>query len=174
MRVLVAGFKHETNTFASNRADWAAFERGESFPKPTHGDAMLEMISKVDVSASGFASVAKRHGWTLVPSLWAGAVPSSYITDDAFERICDTILRDVKTLTYDAIYLELHGAAMSESFDDAEGELLARIHAEVEPGIGLHLEIERAPPAPPHHALADHGGEEGRQGIGHQDRTGFG
>ena len=87
MRVLVAGFKHETNTFASNRADWAAFERGESFPKPTHGDTMLEMISKVDVSASGFASVAKRHGWTLVPSLWAGAVPSSYITDDAFERI---------------------------------------------------------------------------------------
>ena len=94
MRVLVAGFKHETNTFASNRADWAAFERGESFPKPTHGDAMLEMISKVDVSASGFASVAKRHGWTLVPSLWAGAVPSSYITDDAFERICVRALHE--------------------------------------------------------------------------------
>ncbi|WP_395347009.1 M81 family metallopeptidase [Variovorax sp. UC122_21] len=150
MRVLVAGFKHETNTFASNRADWAAFERGESFPKPTHGDAMLEMISKVDVSASGFASVAKRHGWTLVPSLWAGAVPSSYITDDAFERICDTILRDVKTLAYDAIYLELHGAAMSESFDDAEGELLARIRKAVGTNVplvaslDLHANVTRA------------------------------
>lgn len=127
MRVFVAGFKHETNTFASNRADWAAFKRGESFPKPTHGQAMLDMISKVDVSASGFALQARKHGWTLVPSLWCGAVPSSYITDAAFEEICGTILADVRKLDFDAIYLELHGAAATESFDDAEGELLKRI-----------------------------------------------
>ena len=31
-RVLIAGFQHETNTFAPTTADWAAFNRGETFP----------------------------------------------------------------------------------------------------------------------------------------------
>ena len=150
MRVLVAGFKHETNTFASNRADWAAFERGEVFPKPVHGQAMLEMIGKVDVSASGFARQAQERGWTLVPSLWCGAVPSSYVTDEAFEHVCAAILADVRQLKYDAIYLELHGAAMAESFDDAEGELLKRIRDIVGPkmpivaSLDLHANVTRA------------------------------
>jgi microcystin degradation protein MlrC len=127
MRVLIAGFKHETNTFATKMADWAAFERGEMFPKPAYGEAMLRMVKEVEVSATGFVRQAERRGWSLVPSLWCGAVPSSYVTDDAFERICDVILADVRKLDFDAVYLELHGAAVSESFDDAEGELLARI-----------------------------------------------
>lgn len=142
MRVLVAGFKHETNTFASNRADWAAFERGEMFPKPVHGQAMLEMLSKVDVSATGFARQAQERGWTLVPSLWCGAVPSSYVTDEAFERICETILVDVRCLDYDAIYLELHGAAVAESFDDAEGELLTRIRCIVGPSVPIVASLD--------------------------------
>ena len=59
MRVLVAGFKHETNTFASNRADWAAFERGESFPKPTHGDAMCGVAELH--SPAMYSKVAIQH-----------------------------------------------------------------------------------------------------------------
>ncbi|ARP80024.1 microcystin degradation protein MlrC [Bordetella genomosp. 8] len=150
MRVLIAGFKHETNTFASNLADWAAFERGEMFPKPVRGQAMLDMLATVDVSATGFARQARARGWTLVPSLWCGAVPSSYVTDDAFERICASILEDARKLDFDAIYLELHGAALTVSFDDAEGELLARIRAVVGPDIpivaslDLHANVTRA------------------------------
>jgi len=150
MRVLVAGFKHETNTFADHRADWSAFERGEMMPKPVHGSAMLEMIASVDLSASGFARQAESRGWTLVPSLWCGAVPSSYVTDDAFERISDRILADVRKLDFDAIYLELHGAAMSESFDDAEGELLKRVREIVGPqtpivaSLDLHANVTQA------------------------------
>ena len=53
-------------------------------------------------------------------------------------------------------------------------ELLAPIHAEVQSGIGLHLEIEHSPPAPPHHPLANHRREKGWQRIGHQDRARFG
>lgn len=142
MRVLVAGFKHETNTFASHRADWAAFERGESFPPPVHGAAMLEMLMKVDISATGFAHQAHARGWTLVPSLWCGAVPSSYVTDDAFERICAHILADVQRQDFDAIYLELHGAAMAESFDDAEGELLTRIRRIVGPHMPIVVSLD--------------------------------
>ncbi len=150
MQVLVAGFKHETNTFASHRADWAAFERGETFPKPVHGQAMLDMLDRVDVSATGFVRQARQRGWAIAPSLWCGAVPSSYVTDEAFEHICATIVADVRSQRFDAIYMDLHGAAMAESHDDAEGELLARIRAVVGPNLpivaslDLHANVTRA------------------------------
>lgn len=150
MQVLVAGFKHETNTFASHRADWAAFERGETFPKPVQGQAMLDMLDRVDVSASGFVRQARQRGWTIAPSLWCGAVPSSYVTDEAFEHVCATIVADVRNQRFDAIYLDLHGAAMAVSHDDAEGELLARIRAVVGPdlpivvSLDLHANVTRA------------------------------
>ena len=150
MRIFMAGFKHETNSFAAHRADWAAFEQGASFPKPTHGAEMLDMVAKVEMSATGFVRQARARGWTIVPSLWCGAVPSSYVTDDAFERICETILGDVRRLDFDAMYLELHGAAMTESYDDAEGELLRRIRGIVGPSmpivvsLDLHANVTRA------------------------------
>lgn len=150
MRIFMAGFKHETNSFAAHRADWAAFEQGASFPKPTHGADMLDMVARVEMSATGFVRQARERGWTIVPSLWCGAVPSSYVTDDAFERICETILTDVRGLDFDAMYLELHGAAMTESHDDAEGELLRRIRRIVGPSmpivvsLDLHANMTRA------------------------------
>jgi microcystin degradation protein MlrC len=142
MRVLVAGFKHETNSFGANKADWAAFERGEIFPRPVHGSAMLEMVSKVDLSATGFIKQARARGWSIVPSLWCGAVPSSYITDEAFEFISDKILFDVRRKDFDAIYLELHGAAMSETHDDAEGELLLRVRDIVGPSMPIVVSLD--------------------------------
>lgn len=131
MRVLVAGFKHETNSFAPNLADWAAFERGELLPAASHGAVMIDRISRVNVSLSGFLRVARDKGWTIMPSLWCGAVPSSYITAQAFEFICDTIIADVRKGGFDAIYIDMHGAAMAHNADDADGELLRRIRGVV-------------------------------------------
>ena len=32
MNIFIAGFHHETNTFAPSPADWAAFESGSGYP----------------------------------------------------------------------------------------------------------------------------------------------
>ena len=45
MRILIAGFQHETNTFAPSKADWAAFESGSAFPAFSRGAAMLERLA---------------------------------------------------------------------------------------------------------------------------------
>jgi microcystin degradation protein MlrC len=129
MKVLIAGFKHETNSFAPEKAPWSAFERGEILPSAVRGAPMLEMLDRVAVSATGFLRFARAQGWEPVPSLWCGAAPSNCVTSEAFEHICDTICDDVRNSTFDAIYLDLHGAGMAEHVDDAEGELLARIRA---------------------------------------------
>ncbi len=41
VRVLVAGFQHETNSFAATPAGWDAFELGDFFPTYSRGHAML-------------------------------------------------------------------------------------------------------------------------------------
>jgi len=133
MRVLVAGYQHETNTFAPTLADWGAFTRGDSFPAYVRGDEMPRTLSDINIPVAGFLDAAKARGWTVVPSGWAGAIPSSYVTRDAFERIAGAVCEDVKRARtsggLDAIYLDLHGAAVSENADDSEGELLARLRA---------------------------------------------
>ena len=86
-RILIAGYQHETNTFAPSLADWAAFTRGDSFPAFSQGRAMQDLMTGVNIPVGGFIDAAKAHGWTLLPSCWAGAIPSSFVTRDAFERI---------------------------------------------------------------------------------------
>ena len=137
MNIFVAGFHHETNTFAPSPADWAAFTCGAGYPAYSTGDAMLAQMAPTQSALGGFAQAAAGFGWTLVPSVWAGAMPSNRVTTEAFERICGAIVADLERGGFDAIFLDLHGAAVAECADDAEGELLTRVRAVV----GPHLPI---------------------------------
>ncbi len=134
MRIFIAGFQHETNTFAPTLADWAAFNAGHTFPAYRRGQALIDTFAGKNIPVSGFIAAAQERGWQLVPSVWAGATPSSYVTEGAFERIWTDIEEDLCASVahgLDAVYLDLHGAAVAQNADDAEGELLARIRAVV-------------------------------------------
>ena len=142
MRVLVAGYQHETNTFAPSKADWAAFNRGDSFPAFVRGAAMLEQMRGVNLPIGGFIDAARTQGWQLVLSSWCGAIPSAHVTEDAFERISASILADVNRGGFDAVYLDLHGAAVAEHVDDSEGELIARIRHAVGPALPIVVSLD--------------------------------
>ncbi|MBL8330782.1 MAG: M81 family metallopeptidase [Rubrivivax sp.] len=146
-RILVAGYQHETNTFAPSLADWAAFTRGDSFPAFVLGEPMLEQLRGVNIPIAGFEAAARHRGWTCLPSCWAGAIPSSYVTQEAFERIAGTIVSDARAACdapggLDAIYLDLHGAAVAEQVPDSEGELLARLRALVGPRVPIVASLD--------------------------------
>ncbi len=149
MRIFVAGFQHETNTFAPSKADWPAFESGSAFPAFSHGEAMLERLGPTSLPMGGFIRAARQRGWTLVPSAWAGASPSAHVTRDAFERIAEHICGDARRGGFDAVYLDLHGAAVAEHVDDAEGELLERLRQVIGPvmplvtSLDLHANVTR-------------------------------
>ncbi|WP_284614585.1 M81 family metallopeptidase [Aquabacterium humicola] len=138
-RIFIAGFQHETNTFAPSQADWAAFNRGSSYPAYARGDAMVELIAPGSLPLSGFITAARERGWTLVPSVWAGATPSAHVTKDAFERIAAEMVEDLRAAAgrIDGILLDLHGAGVAEHVDDTEGELLERLRAVVGPDMPL-------------------------------------
>jgi microcystin degradation protein MlrC len=146
-RLLIAGYQHETNTFAPSLADWAAFTRGDSFPAFVRGPAMVDQLRGINIPVAGVIDAARMRGWTLLPSCWAGAIPSSYVTQDAFERIAGAICDDIRAAQQssgglDAVYLDLHGAAVAEHADDSEGELLARVRALVGPRIPVVASLD--------------------------------
>ena len=128
MKILIAGFQHETNTFAPTKASWQSFVQGEGFPPLTRGADVLS-LRDVNVPAGGFIQAAEAAGHTLVPIIWAGASASAHVTEDAFERIAGEIVDAVRRGGFDAIYLDLHGAMVAEHLDDGEGALLARVRA---------------------------------------------
>ncbi len=123
-RILTAGFFHETHTFVDELTRWEDFSvaRGaDVFQK--RGDA-----SPTD----GFLEEAARQGLEVIPTLDARATPSGTVTEAAFEAFwVEFVERAAPELArgVDGIFLVLHGAMVTESHADAEGELLARIRA---------------------------------------------
>ena len=66
------------------------------------------------------------------PRYCGPARPGGYVTNNAYERIAGEIIaRPSEELPVDAVYLDLHGAMVSEEFEDGEGELLRRVRAVV-------------------------------------------
>lgn len=130
MSILIAGFQHETNTFAPTKADYEKFVHGGGYPPLSRGRE-LDAIKVMNIPLGGFMKQAEEYGYDLIPVLWAGAAPSAHVTEDAYERICSEIIVAVKNnlSVLQGVYLDLHGAMVCEHLDDGEGELLARVRA---------------------------------------------
>ena len=128
MRIAIAGFQHETNTFAPMGATFEDFLKHDAWPSLTRGAAVLDAFAGLNVPIAGFMQAARAAGQELVPALWCSAEPSSYVTRDAFERVTTMLCEDfAKGAPFDAVYLDLHGAMVAEDFDDGEGEILNRV-----------------------------------------------
>ncbi|OYO02970.1 microcystin degradation protein MlrC [Propionibacteriaceae bacterium ES.041] len=139
-RVLVAGFLHETNTFARTPAGWENFVNGEGFPRMHRGVEIFE-LAEVNIPMGGFLTSADPE-WKLVPVIWCAASPSAPVTRDAFERVSELIVEACRTEQPDAVYLDLHGAMVTEDFDDGDGELLRRVRDVVGPDMPIAVSLD--------------------------------
>jgi microcystin degradation protein MlrC len=129
-RIAIAGWHHETNTFAPVKADFAAFERADGWPGLSRGQEMFDAVEGVHLPITGAIETLDRHGHQLLPLLWCSATPSAHVTEDAFERISEMLLIDLeRALPVDGVYLDLHGAMVCEHLQDGEGEFLRRLRA---------------------------------------------
>jgi microcystin degradation protein MlrC len=127
-RIAVGGFLHETNTFAPTKATYADFVHGGGWPAMSQGADVLRTMRNINVGLAGFIGQADANGWELVPTIACGASPSAHVTEDAFERIVRRMVDGIATAErLDAVYLDLHGAMVTEHLDDGEGEILARV-----------------------------------------------
>ncbi len=127
-RIAVGGFLHETNTFAPTKATYDAFVHGGGWPRMEVGGDVLKTLRRINVGLAGFIEAAEAEGWKLVPTIFTAATPSAHVTEDAFERIAKVMVDGIASAgPLDAVYLDLHGAMVTEHLDDGEGEILARV-----------------------------------------------
>src|SRR3954447_11494569 len=173
-RIAVGGFLHETNTFAPTKATYADFVHGGGWPSMAQGAGVLKVMRKINIGLAGFVEGAEANGWELVPTISCGASPSAHVTRDAYERIVNKMVDGIAAAgPLDAVYLDLHGAMVTENLDDGEGEILARmrkvigkelplvasldLHANVTPEMVEHADALIAYRTYPHVDMADTG-----------------
>ena len=82
-RIAIAGFLHETNTFAPTRASLDAFRKGGGWPALSLGEEVLDAVRDTNVGACGFIEAARERGWETVPLIWCAASPSAQVTREA-------------------------------------------------------------------------------------------
>jgi microcystin degradation protein MlrC len=149
--IAVGGFQHETNTFAPSKAGYAAFEDGGGWPPLVRGDDIAPRLQGANIPAAGAIGALHALGHRTAGLVWGAASPSAHVTRDAYERIVGDMLARLAALgPVDGVYLDLHGAMVTDHLDDGEGELLARMRAVVGPqvpivaSLDLHANVTRA------------------------------
>jgi microcystin degradation protein MlrC len=121
---------HETNTFSRVPTDMAMIRR-----RDYHLENEIPVAFRGTRSAFGATfEAADKFGWSLVHPVSANPNPSGIVTEDAFETITGMVVDAVDTKgPIDGALLHLHGAMVSESHEDAEGEFLARLRRRLGP-----------------------------------------
>ncbi|HML09355.1 MAG TPA: M81 family metallopeptidase [Stellaceae bacterium] len=131
MRLLIAMMKHETNTFSPVPTPLARFgpSRDGSGSGPLYGHEAIAAFRGTGAGLGAYLDIALREKAEVVLPVAASASPSRPVDDAAFEHIADHICAAVSQGGFDGIMLDLHGAMVTERFEDGEGELLRRIRA---------------------------------------------
>ena len=138
-RILVGGFKHETNTFSVLRTDIDAYRARCLY----RGDDVLRVFQGTNSEIAGFLDVCTANAWTPVPSIVADASPSGPVTKDAYDEIANTLLQDATAGGgVDAVLLQLHGAMVAEHLADGEGYLLQVLRAGLGPAVPIGVTLD--------------------------------
>jgi len=121
-RVLFAGLFHETHTFLDGTTGLPDFQL-------LRGDEVLRCAG--DSSPLGGAlECAKTFGWEVLPTVDFRASPSAIVKDEVIEAFWEELSARLAA-PIDAVYLVLHGAMVSPSLPDVEGEILSRLRERV-------------------------------------------
>jgi microcystin degradation protein MlrC len=125
VRIAMAGFSHETNTYCPQPTDLDSFVRWR-------GDKVVREASGTHTVWGGFVDTAREAGCEVIAAYTADAVPSGTITSDAYATMKRELIEALAGCEpFDAIALNLHGAAVAEGCDDVEGDLCAAVRAVV-------------------------------------------
>ena len=128
MRIATGCIGHETNTFSP-------IETGiDNFTQGTYclGEQVIAEFSGTSTITGGFLERAAAVGIEAVPLLWTFATPSGTVEQAAYEQLkADFLARLRAAGPLDGVFLDLHGAMVTQLHEDAEGDLLRAVREEV-------------------------------------------
>ena len=120
-RIAFGGIMHESNTFNNISTEFDAFSY-------TIGDDIFSVWKDSHHEVGGFIQGLEEQGYIPYSTLMATATPAGPLTDDAFDKLTNMLIQELKAIpNLDGLLLALHGAMVVESFPDADGEVLRRL-----------------------------------------------
>ncbi len=141
MKLVIAQMKHETNTYSPVPTPLARFASfSQAGGEPPSGAAALAACRGTGSAIAAFIELAEAAGAQFTIPIAASAWPSGRVHDAAFDFICQRIC-DAVAEGCDAVLLDLHGAMVTQTFDDGEGELLRRIRA-IAPAVPIGVALD--------------------------------
>ncbi|MBY0508356.1 MAG: M81 family metallopeptidase [Bryobacteraceae bacterium] len=132
LRVGLLGFLHESNTFAPVPTTYEHF----AATSLTRGEELRERWLGKHHELSGLLAGCEESGLTVVPGMATYTVPGGAITAESFERLAAELIGSI-ALPLDGLLVALHGATASETYPDADGEILRRIRAVTGPDLPI-------------------------------------
>src|SRR6476661_10488606 len=106
MKILIARFNHETNTFSPVPTPLEAFD-------PAYDEDAYRLNLGMRTAMAAFIDLARDAKATVVCPVSATANPSGVVQAQAYDEITERIVRAAPGC--DAILLDLHGAMVAES-----------------------------------------------------------
>ncbi|SMC14438.1 hypothetical protein ROA7745_04305 [Roseovarius aestuarii] len=137
-RILTAEISHETNTFNIRPTDIQDFQDRYLLDGP----AAIASRGEKNTELAGILEVGRRNGWDHTHVISASAGPGGRVTDRAFDTLCAPVLLAAETGGWDGILLILHGAMVTASHDDGEGELLRRLRVLTGPDLPIAVTLD--------------------------------
>lgn len=128
MRLLIAMMLHETNTFSPVPTDLQRFALSVGEAPPV-GQAAVDAFRGTGTATGAFIALAEEAGAQFEIVMGAHAAPSGLVHDEAYDTMTQQIVQAVQRGGWDGILLDLHGAMVTQTHEDGEGELLRRIRA---------------------------------------------
>ncbi|MBS21651.1 MAG: hypothetical protein CL739_06105 [Chloroflexi bacterium] len=136
MKLALLGIYHETNTFSRVKADYGAFNI-------YRGEEIIDEYRLAQTTNAGFLQISEDAQVDVIPLIFAITGPIGTITADAFESISKEMLSLLnENGPWDGILLSLHGAAVSEEYPDADGEIAERVRTLVGPDVKIGLSVD--------------------------------
>ncbi len=127
MRIAVASFQHETNTFSPQKTQYSDFVLSDGWPGMLLGQKVINQLEGLNIAAAGFIDAAKAHH-ELLPVNWCSAEPAGKVSREAFNQITTEMQQALRGFgVFDALYLDLHGAMVSDDYPDGELEIVRRM-----------------------------------------------
>lgn len=132
MRIAIASFTHESNTFAAKPTTLNDFTIHR-------GPEMIDHFRPTFHEVAGYIAGADEYDFDLVPTLGANATPSGTVTRDAYEAITGEILAQLAAQKgkIDGILLALHGAMVVEDYPQGDGETVRRVRELMGPDVPI-------------------------------------
>jgi microcystin degradation protein MlrC len=137
-RIAIAGFMHESNTFNPLKTDRAAFvAQGLVF-----GPALMDEWRGAHHEVAGFLEEVDAGGAEAVPLVMAWATPSGPVADAVLDELTAYLIEQIKRQRPDGLLLALHGAMVTESFPDGDGEVLFRLRQALGPDFPIVISLD--------------------------------